>query len=65
MLSEIHKALQLFIIGACAAPNPAPVYFLLVAMPKESILDKKEKHAKLQHCCAVQDQMYVVKCWRI
>ncbi len=52
----------IFIFGAYAAPNPAPVFFLLVAMPKERILDKKEKHAKLQHCCAVQDQMDVVKC---
>ena len=55
----------IFIFGAYAAPNPAQVFFLLVAMPKERILDKKEKHAYVQRCKATQDRMDVVKCSRI
>ena len=31
--------------GGCAPPNPAPIFFLFVAMQIERILDKKEKHA--------------------
>ena len=52
----------IFIFGAYTGPNPAPVFFLLVAMPKERILDKKEKHAYVQRCKATQDRMDVVKC---
>ena len=42
---SVGRVSEAFLFGAYAAPNPAPVFFLLVAMPKERILDKKEKLA--------------------
>ena len=62
---SVGRVSEAFLFGAYAAPNPAPVFFLLVAMPKERILDKKEKHAYVQRCKATQDRMDVVKCSRI
>ena len=44
----------IFIIGAYAAPNPHRIFFLFVAMQKERISAKKEKHACLQRSVAAQ-----------
>ncbi len=54
MLSEIHKALLLFFIGVCAAPNPALTFFFFFAKKRKRMSAKKKKHANFLRCFATQ-----------